>query len=41
MDEQYHRPERGFGGGYLIETAGSDPFGASRNVGGQGLSGLS
>ena len=26
FDEQYHRPERGFAGGYLIETAATDPF---------------
>jgi len=25
FDEQYHRPERGFAGGYLIETAGNHP----------------
>ncbi len=25
MDEQYHRPERGFAGGYLIETAAGPP----------------
>lgn len=38
MDEQYHRPERGFAGGYLIETGSSDPLGASQNVGGCGRS---
>ena len=25
MDEQYHKPERGFAGGYFIETAGTYP----------------
>lgn len=36
FDEQYHRPERGFAGGYLIETLGSDPFGIAAAVGGWG-----
>lgn len=26
MDEQYHKPERGFAGGYFIETAGVEPL---------------
>ncbi len=25
MDEQYHKPERGFAGGYFIETSSTDP----------------
>ena len=25
MDEQYHKPERGFAGGYFVETAGTYP----------------
>jgi len=29
MDEQYHKPDRDFAGGYLIETASSDPGGVS------------
>lgn len=36
FDEQYHRPERGFAGGYLIETSGSHPEGVSGDVGGWG-----
>jgi choline dehydrogenase-like flavoprotein len=27
LDEQYHKPERAFAGGYFIETAASDPEG--------------
>ena len=27
MDEQYHKPERGFAGGYFIEAAATDPAG--------------
>ena len=38
FDEQYHRPERGFAGGYLIETSGSDPRGIAQAVGGWGES---
>jgi choline dehydrogenase-like flavoprotein len=36
FDEQYHKPERGFAGGYLIETAASDPLGMAQTVGGWG-----
>ena len=36
MDEQYHKPERGFAGGYFIETMGLDPGGALPFVGGWG-----
>jgi choline dehydrogenase-like flavoprotein len=32
MDEQYHKPERGFAGGYLIETAGGDPGGVVESM---------
>lgn len=38
FDEQYHRPERGFAGGYLIETAGADPLTIAVSVGGWGKS---
>lgn len=38
FDEQYHRPERGFAGGYLIETAGADPVSAALMIGGWGES---
>ncbi len=38
FDEQYHRPERGFAGGYLIETAGVDPSTLAAAVGGWGAS---
>ena len=38
MDEQYHKPERGFAGGYFIETMGLDPGGALPFVGGWGRS---
>ena len=38
FDEQYHQPERGFVGGYLIETSGSDPRGIAESVGGWGES---
>jgi choline dehydrogenase-like flavoprotein len=33
FDEQYHRPERGFAGGYLIETIASDPVTIAAVVG--------
>lgn len=36
MDEQYHKPERGFAGGYFIETASSDPFSTASILGGWG-----
>jgi choline dehydrogenase-like flavoprotein len=38
FDEQYHRPERGFVGGYLIETSSSDPRGMAQSVAGWGES---
>jgi choline dehydrogenase-like flavoprotein len=37
MDEQYHRPERGFAGGYLIETATDHPAGMVLFHGGWGM----
>lgn len=37
FDEQYHRPERGFAGGYIIETVGVDPWNVSNFVGGWGV----
>lgn len=36
FDEQYHKPERGFAGGYLIETAAMEPFMTAQTVGGWG-----
>jgi choline dehydrogenase-like flavoprotein len=36
LDEQYHRPERGFAGGYIIETSSSHPEGVAGDVGGWG-----
>jgi choline dehydrogenase-like flavoprotein len=36
LDEQYHKPERGFAGGYIIETLGVDPWNVSNAVGGWG-----
>lgn len=36
FDEQYHKPERGFAGGYLMETTGVDPLSVARTVGGWG-----
>lgn len=36
FDEQYHKPERGFAGGYLFETLGLDPWGVSTWAGGWG-----
>ena len=38
FDEQYHKPERGFAGGYLIETSAADPLGMAQTVGGWGES---
>ncbi len=38
MDEQYHRPERGFAGGYFIETAGTHPESISAGLAGWGES---
>lgn len=36
LDEQYHKPERGFSGGYIMETLGLDPWNLSNIVGGWG-----
>jgi choline dehydrogenase-like flavoprotein len=36
FDEQDHKPERGFAGGYLIETAAMDPLLTAQTVGGWG-----
>lgn len=36
FDEQYHKPERGFAGGYLIETAAMEPLMTAQTVGGWG-----
>jgi choline dehydrogenase-like flavoprotein len=36
FDEQYHKPERGFAGGYILETLGLDPWGVSTWAGGWG-----
>ncbi len=38
MDEQYHKPDRGFSGGYFIESLGSDPDTTLAFVGGWGKS---
>lgn len=38
FDEQYHKPERGFAGGYLIETVATDPVSVAAIVGGWGES---
>jgi choline dehydrogenase-like flavoprotein len=38
MDEQYHKPDRGFAGGYFIESLGSEPETALAFVGGWGKS---
>jgi len=38
FDEQYHIPERGFAGGYLIETLATDPVLIAAIVGGWGES---
>ena len=34
FDEQYHESERGFAGGYILETLGLDPWNVSNGVGG-------
>ena len=36
FDEQYHKPDRGFNGGYLIETVATDPVTVAAVVGGWG-----
>ena len=36
MDEQYHQPERGFAGGYFIETSGTDPASIAGGIAGWG-----
>lgn len=36
LDEQYHKPERGFAGGYLLEAMGMDPARAVNFLGGWG-----
>ena len=36
FDEQYHLPERGFNGGYLVETVATDPVSVAAVVGGWG-----
>lgn len=36
LDEQHHDPERGFAGGYFIETAAGDPLTIANSVGGWG-----
>jgi choline dehydrogenase-like flavoprotein len=36
LDEQYHIPQRGFSGGYIIETLGLDPYNLSNILGGWG-----
>jgi choline dehydrogenase-like flavoprotein len=36
MDERYHKPERGFAGGYYIETGAGDPFSVSLWIDGWG-----
>jgi len=36
MDERYHKPKRGFAGGYYIETGSADPFSVSLWVNGWG-----
>lgn len=38
MDEQYHKPERGFAGGYFIETAATYPESVAATIGGWGRS---
>lgn len=38
LDEQYHKPKRGFAGGYIIETLGLSPWDTSNIVGGWGRS---
>jgi choline dehydrogenase-like flavoprotein len=36
LDEQYHNPERGFAGGYMIQTLGVAPFDLANLTGGWG-----
>lgn len=36
LDEQYHKPERGFAGGYIMQTLGLDPWNLSNIIGGWG-----
>ena len=36
MDERYHKPKRGFAGGYFIETGAADPFTVSAFMGSWG-----
>jgi len=38
LDEQYHKPERGFAGGYIIQTLSLDPWNVSAWAGGWGMS---
>lgn len=38
LDEQYHKPVRGFAGGYIIETSSSDPVGIASGFSGWGES---
>jgi len=33
LDEQYHKPERGFAGGYIVETAAGPPDGLMNTMG--------
>lgn len=36
FDEQYHDPERGFAGGYELQSIAFDPWGTSSSIGGWG-----
>lgn len=36
MDEQYHQPERGFAGGYFIETSSTNPANIAGSIAGWG-----
>jgi choline dehydrogenase-like flavoprotein len=36
LDEQYHKPDRGFAGGYIIQNLSLDPFSLSNILGGWG-----
>jgi choline dehydrogenase-like flavoprotein len=36
LDEQYHKPDRGFAGGYMIQTLGVDPHDLANLTGGWG-----
>jgi choline dehydrogenase-like flavoprotein len=38
MDEQYHQPDRGFAGGYFIETSSSNPANIAGGIAGWGNS---